>query len=173
MLSLSDKQAIVADVKEVAESSLSLVIAEYRGLPVTEMTALRAKARESGVCLRVMRNTLSRRALSSTQFACAEEALVGPIVLAFSLEEPGAAAHLLREFAKENTVLQVKALALSGQLLGADSLDAVADLPNREAALSLLLSVIQAPIGKFVRTLNEVNAKLARVISAVGEQKNA
>lgn len=172
MLSLSDKQAIVADVREVAESSLSVVIVEYSGLSVVDVTALRAQARGLGVCLRVVRNTLSRRALGSTQFACAEDALVGPVMLAFSREEPGAAARLLRAFVKENAALKVKALVLGDQLLNADALDAVADLPNREAALSMLLAVMQAPVEQLVRTLNEINVKLVRVISAVKDQKN-
>lgn len=172
-LNLADKKAIVAEVSEVASSSVSLAIADYRGLSVTQMTELRAKAREAGVCVRVVRNNLARRALESTDFDCVKESLVGPLVLMFSLEEPGSAAKLLKKFIKDNAQLEVKALALSGQLYSGKDLDAIAALPSRDEALSKLLSVMQAPISKFVRTLAEPNTKLVRVISAVKDQKQA
>ena len=172
-LNLADKKAIVAEVSEVASSSVSLAIADYRGLSVTQMTELRAKAREAGVCVRVVRNNLAKRALASTDFDCVKESLVGPLVLMFSLEEPGSAARLLKKFIKDNDKLEVKALALSGQVYSGKDLDAIAALPSRDEALSKLLSVMQAPISKFVRTLAEPNTKLVRVISAVKDQKQA
>jgi large subunit ribosomal protein L10 len=172
-LALNDKKAIVAEVASVASEALSAAAADYRGLTVAEMTELRSKAREAKVSLRVVRNTLAKRAFADTDFACMNEALTGPLMLAFSLESPGAAARLFRDFAKDHDKLEVKALSLEGKLMGSEQLDAVADLPNYEEALSMLMSVMQAPISKFVRTLAEPNTKLVRTIDAVREQKEA
>lgn len=172
-LNLADKKAIVADVSEVAESSVSLAIADYRGLTVTQMTKLRAKARDAGVCVRVVRNNLARRALDGTDFDCVKESLIGPLVLMFSLEEPGSAARLLKEFIKDNEALEVKAIALSGQLYSGKELNAIAALPSRDEALAKLLSVMQAPISKFVRTLAEPHTKLVRTVAAIKAQKEA
>lgn len=170
-LGLEDKKAIVADVNGVAAGALSLVVADSRGCTVEEMTGLRRQAREAKVDLRVVRNTLARRALSGTEFECAEEAFVGPSILAFSLEDPGAAARLFKDFSKDNEAFEVKALAVSGKLLGADQLDVLAKLPTRDQALSMLMSVMQAPTAKLVRTLNEVPSKVARTLAAVRDQK--
>ncbi|MDX1356872.1 MAG: 50S ribosomal protein L10 [Halomonas venusta] len=172
-LGLEDKKAIVADVNETAASALSLVIADARGCTVGEMTGLRKQAREANVYLRVVRNTLAKRAVEGTEFECAQEALVGPSLLAFSLEDPGAAARLFKDFAKENEAFEVRALAVSGQLLGAEQLDVLAKLPTRDQALSMLMSVMQAPVAKFVRTVNEVPGKLVRTLAAVRDQKEA
>ena len=173
-LSLAEKKAVVAEVAEVAGDAHSLVAAEYRGLSVTQMTALRAKARQEGVYLRVVKNTLAKRALAGTDFECMNDSLVGPLVLAFSQQEPGAAARLLKEFAKDraNEALQVKALSLSGQVLPASDLDRLASMPTREQALSMLMAVMKAPLDKFARTLNEVPGKLVRTIEAVRQQKD-
>lgn len=170
-LNLEDKKAIVAEVSAVAANALSAVAAEYRGLTVSAMNELRSKARESNVYLRVVRNTLAVRAFEGTRFACMEDALVGPLVLALSKEEPGAAARLMKDFAKKNDKLIVKAVSLDGQLLGAEHLDAVAKLPTRDEAISMLMSVMKAPIGKFVRTLAEPHTKLVRTVAAVQVQK--
>jgi large subunit ribosomal protein L10 len=170
-LNLEQKKTIVAEVAKVASDAISLVAANYRGLTVTEMTKLRSKARQNGVYLRVVRNTLAKRALQNTEFACMEEALIGPLVLAFSTEEPGAAARLIKEFAKDHEALEVKALALSGQLLAASELDKVATLPSRNEAIATLMMVIQAPVVKFVRTLAEPHAKLVRTVAAIRDQK--
>lgn len=170
---LEDKQAIVAEVHETAGSALSLVIADARGVSVDGMTALRAKAREESVRMRVVRNTLARRALKGTDYECVEEALVGPSLFAFSMEDPGAAARLFKDFARENDKFEVKVLAVSGQVLGADQIDVLAKLPTRDEALSMLMSVMQAPIGKLARTINEVPGKLVRTLAAVREQKEA
>jgi large subunit ribosomal protein L10 len=170
-LRLEQKEAIVAEVSRVAESALSVVLADYRGLDVGAMTAMRAKARTSGVYLKVVRNTLARRAVKGTEFECLDEALVGPTLLAFSQNDPGAAARLLQDFTKVHATLQVKALSIGGTLFGADALDRVAKLPTRDEALALLMAVIQAPVSKLARTLIEVPGKLVRTVAAIGEQK--
>lgn len=170
-LGLEDKKAIVADVAETAANALSLVVADARGCTVEQMTTLRKQAREANVYLRVVRNTLASRAVVGTEFECAQDAFRGPSLLAFSMEDPGAAARIFKEFAKGNDKFEIKALAVGGKLMGADRIDVLATLPTREQALSMLMSVMQAPIAKFVRTLNEVPGKLVRTIAAVRDQK--
>jgi large subunit ribosomal protein L10 len=172
-LKLEHKQEIVAEVNEVAGKALSAVLADYRGLTVTQMTEMRTKARASGVYLRVIRNTLAKRAVEGTEHECLKSALVGPTLVAFSQEDPGAAARLMKEYAKTFEKLEVKALSIGGVLLGADQLDRVATLPTREEALSLLMAVMQAPIAKLARTLNEIPGKLVRTLAAVRDQKEA
>lgn len=172
-LRLEDKKTIVAEVAEVAASAYSAVAAEYRGLTVEEMTDLRRKARDKGVYLRVVRNTLARRAMADTDFACMRDILVGPLLLAFSQEDPGSAARVIADFAKEHKNLIAKGVAISGKLLPASELDKVAKMPTYDEAISMLMSVMQAPIGKFVRTLAEPHAKLVRTVAAVREQKEA
>lgn len=172
-LKLEDKKAIVAEVAEVAKSAYSAVAAEYRGLSVGEMTELRRKAREGGVYLRVIRNTLARRAVEDTDFACMQSILSGPVVLAFSRDEPGAAARVIKDFAKNHNKLVVTGVSVSGKLLPASDIEALAKMPTYEQAVSMLMSVMQAPISKFVRTLAEPHAKLARTIAAVRDQKQA
>jgi large subunit ribosomal protein L10 len=172
-LRLDQKQQIVAEVNEVAASALSAVIADYRGLTVAEMTEMRVKARESGVYLRVVRNTLAKRAVEGTEYECLNEAFVGPTLLAFSQEDPGAAARLIKEYAKDYAELEVKALSIGGALLGADQIDRVAKLPTLDEARSMLMSVMQAPVVKLARSLNEVPGKLVRTIAAVRDQKQA
>jgi large subunit ribosomal protein L10 len=172
-LRLEQKQQIVAEVNEVAASALSAVIADYRGLTVAEMTEMRVKARESGVYLRVVRNTLAKRAVEGTEYECLNDAFVGPTLLAFSQEDPGAAARLIKEYAKDYAELEVKALSIGGTVLGADQLDRVAKLPTLDEARSMLMSVMQAPVVKLARSLNEVPGKLVRTIAAVRDQKQA
>ena len=172
-IGLEDKKAIVAEVNETAISALSLVIADARGVTVEGMTALRKDARENRVTLRVVRNTLARRALTGTGYECVNSSLVGPSLFGFSMEDPGAAARLFKEFAKENKNFEVKALAVSGQILGADQLDVLAKLPTRDQALSMLMSVMKAPVTKLVQTMNEVPGKLVRTLAAVRDQKEA
>jgi len=173
VLKLEDKKTIVGEVAEVASQALSLIAAEYSGLTVSQLTGLRKSARESGVYMRVVRNTLARRALEDTQFACVQQELVGPLVLAFSQEDPGAAARLFKDFAKENEKLVVKAIAIDGQLLPGSSLDKLASLPTRLEAIAQLMSVMNAPITKFVRTLAEPHAKLVRTVAAIRDQKQS
>ncbi len=173
VLKLEDKKAIVAELTELATNAISAVAADYRGLTVSELTELRSNARKAKVTMRVYRNTLARRAVEGTHMACLIESLVGPIVLFFAHEEPGAAARLIRDFVKSHENLEVRALALDGQLLGPDQLKAVASLPSRDEAIAQLMSVMQAPVTKFVRTLKEPVAQTVRVIAAVRDQKEA
>ncbi|MCF7981239.1 MAG: 50S ribosomal protein L10 [Pseudomonadales bacterium] len=170
-LGLEDKKAIVAEVNEAASSALAAVLADYHGLTVEQMTDLRKRARESGVYLRVVRNTLLKRAVEGTDYECIQTALIGPTILAFSQEDPGSAARLVQDFAKENKQLEVKALSVGGKLLAADQIDVLAKLPTKDQAISMLMSVMQAPVAKLARTLNEVPGKLVRTIAAVRDQK--
>lgn len=172
-LKLDDKKAIVAELAEVVANSVSAVAADYCGLTVAEMTELRVQARKAGVKLRVYRNTLARRAVAGTAFACLTDALTGPIVLFFSQDEPGAAARLIRDFMKAHENLAVRGLAIDGELLGPEQLKAVASLPSRDEAIAQLMSVMQAPVTKFVRTLNEPVAQFVRVMGQVRDQKQA
>ncbi len=172
-LSLADKQAIVSEVAEVAKNSVSLVIADYHGLSVADMTTLRQQARASGVYLRVVRNTLSRRAVEGSDFECVVDTLTGPMCLAFSSEAPGAAARLMRDFGKDHDALEVKALSLGGKLLDVSALKTVANLPTRDEALSQLLFVMKAPVTQLARTLTETYGKLVRTVAAVRDQKQA
>jgi large subunit ribosomal protein L10 len=172
-LRLEDKQALVAEVNEVAKTAHSAVAAEYRGLSVAQMTELRAKARAEGVYVRVAKNTLARRAIEGTEFECLGEALRGPLVLAFSREDPGAAARLVKGFAKEHELLVTKAVAVGGSLYGAEDLDRLASLPNLDQARAMLLGVLNAPGGQLARTLAEAPAMLARVLNARGQQEAA
>jgi len=172
-IGLEDKKAIVAEVNETAIGALSLVIADARGVTVDGMTALRKDARENSVTLRVVRNTLAKRALEGTDYECVNDSLVGPSLFGFSMEDPGAAARLFKDFAKENESFEVKALAVSGQILGADQLDVLAKLPTRDQALSMLMSVMNAPVTKLVQAMNEVPGKLVRTLAAVRDQKEA
>lgn len=172
-LRLEDKQQIVAEVNEVASGALSAVVADYRGMTVDELTALRAKARETGVYLRVVRNTLAKRAVVGTEFECMDPALVGPSLFAFSLEDPGAAARLLKDAVKENDKLEVRGIALGGKLMDSGQLEAVAKLPTKDEAISMLMSVMNAPITKLAQTLDAVPTKLVRTVQAVKDQKEA
>ncbi len=172
-LSFEEKKAIVADVAEIAASAHSAVAAEYNGLSSEDMTDLRAKARMGGVYLRVVKNTLARRAIDGTDFDCMKDALTGPLVLAFSQEDPGSAARVLKDFSKENDKLVIKALSVGGQLLAASEIDRLASLPTKDQAISMLMSVMQGPITKLVRTLNEVPGKLVRTVAAVRDAKQA
>ncbi|ARS52101.1 50S ribosomal protein L10 [Kushneria konosiri] len=153
-LGLEDKKAIVAEVSETAGQALSVVVANSRGVDVGAMTALRKKARDNGVQLRVVRNTLARRALQGTSWECLNETFVGPSLLAFSLEHPGAGARLLRDFAREQPKFEVKALAYEGELIDAKDIDRLASLPTYDEAIAKLMSVMkEASAGKLVRTL--------------------
>ena len=172
-LRLEDKKALVAEVNEVARDALSVVAAEYRGLSVSQMTDLRAKARSNGVYLRVVKNSLARRAVAGTQFECVADSLKGPLVLAFSKDDPGAAARLVKDFSKVHDKLVPTLVSLGGSVIDGKDLDKVASLPTREQALAMLAGVLMAPISKFVRTLAEPHAKLVRTIAAVKDQKEA
>jgi len=170
-LKIEGKKAIVAEVAEVAKHSTSVVAADYCGLPVAHLTILRKTARESGVYMRVVRNTLARRAFEGTQFACMDPALVGPLILAFSKDDPGAAARIIKDFAKKFDKLVVRALSVDGALLPGSDLNRLASLPTRNEAIAQLMSVMNGPITKFVRTLAEPHSQVVRVIAAVGREK--
>jgi len=153
-LRLEDKQAIVAEVNEAAQTALSAVVADSRGVTVGAMTELRAKARANNVYLRVVRNTLARRAVEGTDFACLTETFTGPTILAFSNEHPGAAARLLKDFAKANEKFEIKGLAFEGEFIDAAQVDRLATLPTYEEAIAKLMATIkEAAAGKLVRTL--------------------
>jgi len=170
-LKLADKELVVAEVAKIAATAQSAIAAEYRGMSVTAITSLRAKARQADVYLRVIKNTLAKRAIADTSFACMSDTLVGPIVLAFSLNDPGAAARVISEFAKTNDKLKVKSLSVGGQLLDGKDIDKLATLPTYNQAISMLMSVIQAPITQLVRTMAEPHAKLVRTVAAVRDSK--
>ncbi|MCA6222165.1 MULTISPECIES: 50S ribosomal protein L10 [Photorhabdus] len=153
-LNLQDKQAIVAEVSEVAKGALSAVVADSRGVTVDKMTELRKAGREAGVYIRVVRNTLIRRAVEGTAYECLKEAFVGPTLIAFSNEHPGAAARLFKEFAKANPALEIKAAAFEGEFIPAANIDRLATLPTYEEAIARLMSTMkEAVAGKLVRTL--------------------
>jgi len=172
-LSLDGKKNIVKEVAEVASRSNVAIAAEYRGLSVADMTRLRRSARDANVVLRVVRNTLARRALKGTEFACMRDGLIGPLLLAFSPDEPGAAAKLVRDFAKENDKLVVKLVSTGGSLLETSAIESLANLPSREQAIGLLMGVMKAPIEKLVRTLAAPYSVLVRTVAAVRDQKQA
>lgn len=159
-LNLSQKQEVVAELADVASKAHSLVAAEYAGITVAQMTAMRKKARETGVYLRVVKNTLASRAVAGTDYECVRDALVGPLLYAFSTEEPGAAGRLIKEFAKGNDKLQAKVVSMGGKLLA--DLDVLATLPTRDQALSMLLSVLAEPA-----------TRVARVLQAIVDQQQA
>lgn len=172
-LNLEQKKTIVAELTDIANQSVSVVAADYRGLTVSAMSELRKSAREVRVHMRVYRNTLARRAFKETACACLEKVLTGPIVLLFSQEEPGAAAYLIEKFIKEHERLEVKGLALVGKLLPAEKLKVVARLPSRKEALSQLTAILLAPMTNFVHTLNEPIAQVARVMVAAVHGRKA
>jgi len=172
-LRLEDKKALVAEVNEVAGSALSAIAAEYRGMTVAEMTELRAKARAEGVYVRVVKNTLARRAIDGTEFECLADSLKGPIILAFSREDPGAAARLVKDFAKECERLVTQAVAIGGAAYPPSDLERLAKLPTLDQARAQLLGLLQAPAGKFVRTIAEPQAKLVRLLAAYRDKQQA
>ena len=172
-LNLEDKKALVQEVSEIAAKAQSVVAAEYRGITVSQMTELRAKARGQGVYMRIVKNTLARKALVGTTFESIDPKLKGPLVLAFSKDDPGAAARVVKDFAKSNEKLVPTLVSIGGQVLSGKDLEKVANLPTREQALAQLMGLMKAPIEKLVRTLAEPHTKLVRTIAAVRDQKQA
>jgi large subunit ribosomal protein L10 len=172
-LSKSEKERIVGEVKEVASNASSLVISDARGLKVSEWSEVRQKATQSGIHIQIIKNSLAKLAFEGTDFGCSDEVLVGPSLFAFSFEEPGAAAKLLKTYAKNFDNLDIKALVVEGQLLDGGQIDILASLPSKDEAYGLIANVLQAPVGKFATLLNEVPSKLARVLSAVHDKKQA
>jgi len=172
-LNIEQKKAVVAEVAEVAKVALAAVAAEYRGLTVEEMTDLRVKARENGVFVKVVKNTLVRRAVEGTEFECMQDSLSGPLLLAFSMEDPGAAARLVKDYVKSNDKLIARLVAVGGSVYPASELDRLSSLPTYDQAIAILMGVMKAPIEKFVRTLAEPHTKLVRTFAAVRDAKQA
>ncbi len=172
-LTLEQKKAIVSEIADVAAKSPSAIAAEYIGLNVAEISQLRQSAREAGIYLKVVRNTLARRALEDTNFDCMRESLVGPLILAFSNEEPGSAAKVIRDFRNGNEKLVVKLVSTDGKLLDATALESLANLPSLDEARSQLLGTFKAPMGKLVRLIAEPEAKFARLLAAKRDQQAA
>ena len=172
-LNIEQKKAVVAEVADAASKALAAVAAEYRGLTVEEMTELRAKARADGVFLKVAKNTLVRRAVEGTEYECMQESLTGPLLFAFSMDDPGAAARLVKEYSKDHDHLIAKLVAVGGQLYDASELERLSSLPTYDQAIAILMGVMKAPIEKFVRTLAEPHGKLVRTVAAVRDAKEA
>ena len=172
-LRLEDKQALVAEVKEVASSALSAVAADYRGMTVAQMTEFRVKARGEGVYVRVVKNTLAKRAIDGTDFECLADSISGPIILAFSQDDPGAAARVVKDFAKTCEDLVTQAVAIGGDVYPAGDLDRLASLPTLDQARAQLLGLLQAPASKFVRTIAEPQAKFVRLLAAYRDHQEA
>lgn len=168
---LERKKEIVAEVNETATKALSAVMADYRGVSVDEMTELRNQAREAGVLVRVIRNTLARRAFEGTSYECFNELLLGPNIMAFSLQDPSAGARVFKDFARGNQHFEIKALSIGGKLLAANQIDVLATLPTKDQAISILMATMMAPVTKMVQTLNDIPAKVTRAVAAVGDQK--
>ncbi|HEY5682723.1 MAG TPA: 50S ribosomal protein L10 [Sulfuricaulis sp.] len=169
-LTLDEKKAVVAEVSGKLTGAQAAMLAEYRGLSVAQMTTLRRKAHESNVFLRVVKNSLARRAVEGTGFECLKDQMIGPLAFAVSAD-PVAVAKILSEFAKENEALKIKVGAMDGKLMSLAQIQALAVLPGREQLLALLLGTLQAPVQKFVQTLNEVPAKFVRTLAAVRDAK--
>jgi large subunit ribosomal protein L10 len=172
-LRLEDKKALVKEVNAVAGDSVTAVAAEYRGLSVGEMTELRKQARSAGVYLRVVKNSLAKRAVEGTDFECMQDTLKGPILLAFAKDDPGAAARVIKDFAKGHDALQAVSLSAGGQLLPGSDLARLASLPTLDQARAMMLGVLLAPMTKLVGTLAEAPAMLVRTLNARGEQEAA
>ncbi|GAA5231466.1 50S ribosomal protein L10 [Verticiella sediminum] len=171
-LNRQEKAVVVEEVVAQVAGAQSIVIAEYRGLDVASVTELRKKARESGVYLRVLKNTLARRAITGTAFEGLSEQLVGPLMYGISTDPVGAA-KVMSDFAKANDKLVLKGGSLPNSVLNQEGVKALASMPSREELLSKLLGTMQAPIAQFVRTLNEVPTKFVRGLAAVRDQKEA
>ncbi len=175
VLNLDTKKQIVSEVAAVASDAPSAIAAYYHGLNVAAMTDLRRRARQHGVYLRVVKNTLARRALENTSFECMRDGLSGPLILAFSRDDPTSVARLFKEFSDEQAGVEVvvKMVALDGELLDVSEVKRLATLPTYDRAVAMLMGVMQAPVAKFARTLAEVPSKFARVLAAVRDQKQA
>jgi large subunit ribosomal protein L10 len=171
-LNLEEKKAVVAEVSEKIASAQSIILAEYRGMQVGDMTQLRVQARKSGVYLRVLKNTLVRRAVDGTPFSALAEKMVGPLVFGISTD-PVSAAKVLNDFAKANDQFVIKGGAMPDYVMDASGIKALASMPSREELLAKLMGTMQAPVAKFVRTLNEVPTSFVRAVAAVRDQKQA
>ena len=169
----AQKEQAVSDLCDVAKQSHSMVAVHYRGMDVTSMTAFRAAARKQNIYVKVIKNTLARRALSTCQYAGTADKITGPIVLAFSMEAPNAAAKLIKDFSKEHEQLVVQVIGVDDAVYSAASLDKIASLPTKEQAIALLLGALQSPIRDLACTLQETYAKLARVVDQVAKKRQS
>lgn len=172
-LNLEQKKEVVAELAKVAATATSLVASANKGLTVGQVTALRKQARESGVYLRVVKNTLLERAVEGTAYECLKGSCVGPLIYAFSSEDPGAAGRLIKDFAKGNDKIEPRIVAMGGKMYAATELDRLASLPTRDQALSILLGLLTQPATMLVRTLAEPASMLARTLGAIRDQKQA
>lgn len=172
-LNLEQKKVVVAEVAEIAEKAYSAVAAEYSGISVDDMTELRANARKENVYLRVIKNNLAKKAVNGTDFECMGDGFKGPLVTAFSLEDPGAAARVIDDFAKGNDKLIVKMVSISGKLLDPSEIKTLAKMPTYDQSISMLMAVMKAPVEKLARTMKEVPGKLVRTVEAVKNAKEA
>jgi large subunit ribosomal protein L10 len=171
-LNIEQKKAVVAEVAEQFKGAEAAVLAEYRGLSVSQLTELRGKARQAQIYVRVVKNSLTRRAIEGSSYECLRDQLSGPLALAIS-KDPVAVAKLLADFAKDNEALKIRAGAMGGKLMSIEQVEALAKLPSREQLLATLVGTLQAPIAKFVRTLNEVPSKFVRALAAVRDAKGS
>ena len=171
-LSLSQKKAVVAEVTESVSAAQAMVVAEYRGLTVAQLTKLRTAAREAGLFVRVVKNTLARRVIEGSPFECLKDHFVGPVIMAAS-DDPVAVAKLVSKFAKDHDALKITAGGMNGELMNEAQIQALSKLPGREELLAMLVGTMQAPIAKFVQTLNEVPARFVRTLAAVEESRKA
>lgn len=172
-LTVNEKEAIIAQVAEVANTAHSALAFSYAGIAVNDMNQLRADARSSGVYLQVVKNTLAKRAMSGTDFECMNDNLQGSLLLAFSMDDPGSAARLLKAFKKDQKTIEIKAISIGGKLLNSEDLDTLARMPTKDQAISMLMSVMKAPVTKLAATLIAPHVKLVRTIVAVNEQKES
>jgi len=172
-LNLTQKKVVVAELANVAAKAHSLVAAEYTGLTVAQLTELRQKARQAKVFVKVAKNTLARRAVEGTDYAVVKDALVGPMLYAFSEEDPGAAGRLVKEFSKANEKLIPKVVAIGGQMFPGSHVEKLASLPTREQALSMLAGLLAQPATMLARVLAEPASQVARVLNQIGEKKQA
>lgn len=170
-LNLADKKRIVAELSDVIGNAVSIVAADYRGLSVADMDELRTEMRNAGVTLRVVRNTLTRIALKDTAYEDMQDLMTGPILLAFSDEDPASSARVFKAFIKGHENVEIRAISIEGKSIDPKALGQVADLPTKEQSISMLLSVLQAPMTKVALSLNDINTKLVRTIAAVGDSK--
>lgn len=171
-LNLEQKQAVVAEVGAVVAGAQAAMLAEYRGLTVEQMTKLRKQAHASEVYLRVVKNTLAQRAVAGTPYEVLKDHMVGPVAFVLG-KDPVAVAKILSEFAKDNEKLKIKIGAMGGKLMSSDQIQALAKLPGREQLLAILMGTMQAPVQKFVQTLNEVPSKFVRTLAAVRDARPA
>mgnify|MGYP001315085046 FL=1 len=172
-LNLAQKKEVVAELANVAAKAHSLVASEYAGLTVSQLTELRKKARQGGVYIKVAKNTLVSRAVDGTDYACVKDTLTGPLLYAFSTEDPGAAGRLIKEFAKANEKLKPQLVAVGGKAYPGTHVEVLASLPTREQALTMLVSLLAQPAAMLVRVLAEPASQVARVINQVGQTKAA